>query len=90
MHPPNNGSTGRSQGVRTKTVAVEPDDQWAHMWRVHRPGGWVSDMTNLSRANDAAVAFLETWERRHRRAAEPLASPPVRFSGLAVSQGPRP
>ena len=36
-------------------TSIEPDPVWAGMWRVHR-GDQLSDMTNLTRARDAARA----------------------------------
>jgi hypothetical protein len=36
---------------------VVPDVRHAGMWRMKRPDGRVSDMVNLSRASDAAVAL---------------------------------
>jgi hypothetical protein len=44
------------KGRRRPVAGIEPDAQWAGMWRVRRPGGSLSDMVNLSRARDAAVA----------------------------------
>lgn len=35
-------------------VTIKPDAKWPNMWRVHLPNGQVSDMTNLTRAKDAA------------------------------------
>jgi hypothetical protein len=35
-------------------VTIKPDVKWPNMWRVHLPNGQVSDMTNLTRARDAA------------------------------------
>jgi hypothetical protein len=38
---------------------VIPDKAWPGMWRVKTADGWLSDMANLSRAKDAAVAIAE-------------------------------
>lgn len=38
-------------------VTIKPDAKWPKMWRLHFRDGQVSDMTNLSRANDAARSF---------------------------------
>jgi hypothetical protein len=35
-------------------ATIKPDAKWPSMWRVHLPNGQVSDMTNLTRARDAA------------------------------------
>jgi hypothetical protein len=43
--------------ARSPLVVVVPDDQWPGMYRLAWPDGRrLSDMTNLSRAKDAAVA----------------------------------
>jgi hypothetical protein len=34
-------------------VTIKPDKKWSNMWRVHLPNGYVSDITNLTRAKDA-------------------------------------
>jgi hypothetical protein len=38
-------------------VTIKPDPTWPNMWRVHLPTGQVTDMTNLTRAKDAARSF---------------------------------
>ena len=38
-------------------ATVEEDASWPGMWRV-RLGGKLSDMTNLSRAKDAAISLV--------------------------------
>jgi hypothetical protein len=43
-------------GVRVMAT-IEPDANWPGMWRV-RFGGMLSDMTNLSRAKDAAITIV--------------------------------
>jgi hypothetical protein len=51
-----------------RRVAVEPDSKWPGMWRVRR-GGSISDLVNLSRAKDAAIAIarsdLNALDTRH-------------------------
>ena len=49
---------------------VVPDSTCPGMYRVRWPDGVISDMTNLSRANDAVACFVENTERRKRGAAE--------------------
>ena len=39
--------------TRTKTARLIPDAVYPNMWRVRWPDGRLSDMTNLTRANDA-------------------------------------
>jgi len=38
-------------------ATVEPDAQWARMWRVRFHDGHLTDMVNLTRAKDAAVSL---------------------------------
>jgi hypothetical protein len=38
---------------------IAPDANWPGMWRVRWPDGSLSDMVNLSRAKDAAIAIAE-------------------------------
>jgi hypothetical protein len=45
--------------ARTPLAVVVPDPKWPGMWRVRWPDGTFSDITNLSRAKDAAAAILE-------------------------------
>ena len=47
-------------GSGTRSLAtVIPDAQWPGMWRIAWPDGRISDMANLSRAKDAAMAIAE-------------------------------
>jgi hypothetical protein len=60
-------------GGKVTGVSVEPDAAWPNMWRV-RMGDRRSDMVNLTRAKDAAIAWarprglgsreIATWQRR--------------------------
>ena len=60
---------------RGKPLAtVEPDTQYAGMWRIHMPDGWVSDMANLSRAKEAAIRSVLFVLNRKETATE---APPV-------------
>ena len=45
------------QGKRPMPIEVLPEDQWPGMCRVHYQGK-ISDMVNLTRAKDAAVAMV--------------------------------
>ena len=56
---------------------VISDANWPGMYRVRWPDGNLSDMVNLSRANDAVACFMETAERRKRGAAEARRRPPM-------------
>ena len=61
---------------------VISDANYPGMYRVRWSDGTLSDMVNLSRANDGVACFVETAERRKRGAAEAYRSPVVR-SGAA-------
>jgi hypothetical protein len=41
-------------------ATVEPDSQWAGMYRVRFRDGHLTDMVNLSRAKDAAITLALT------------------------------
>jgi hypothetical protein len=62
--------------ARNPLAEIVPDSHWPGMWRVRWPDGAVSDMTNVSRAKDAAVAIAERGpparnrRRLHFRAVE--------------------
>jgi hypothetical protein len=43
--------------------SIKPDAKWQSMWRVHLPNGQVSDMTNLTRARDAARSLMRPISR---------------------------
>jgi len=43
-------------GNKLTGFAVVRDDKYPSMWRVRSPDGSLSDMVNLSRAKDAALA----------------------------------
>jgi hypothetical protein len=51
-----------------KLATVQPDAEWLGMWRVRMADGHLSDMTNLSRAKDAAT-LLALGALTHKRAA---------------------
>ena len=60
-----------------KKAYTVPDDTYPNMYRVRWPDGSLSDMVNLSRANDAAARFNETMRRNgagEARAAPPMSS----------------
>lgn len=63
---------------------MKPDGHYPAMWRIHWPDGEVSDMVNLTRANDAVRVWLETQGRQKRREAALM-----RFAGDPVSDSPR-
>jgi hypothetical protein len=42
---------------RRVIATVVPDRHWPEMWRVQLPGSHLSDMVNLTRAKDAAIAL---------------------------------
>jgi hypothetical protein len=45
---------------------IIPDDRWPGMWRIHWPDDRISDMANLTRAKDAAIAACERGPPRLR------------------------
>jgi len=58
-------------GNKFTGIVVRPDDKWPSMWRVHWPDRSPSDMVNLARAKDAALARVRLggeevprWRRR--------------------------
>src|SRR5262245_27168361 len=67
-------------GGRFTGITVEPDGQWPGMWRVHK-GDHISDMVNLTRAKDAAIAWARPrglggnedvrWDRRETASESP-------------------
>jgi len=79
------GFTLHYAGTSTVLATVIPDDTWAGMYRVHWPGGTISDMCNLSRARDAAftaAARGRDWQRlkwQKSPIGQAHRSPPVRF-----------
>ena len=52
---------------RTPLVGIVPDNTYPSMWRVIWPGG-VSDIVNLARAKDAALAICERGPPLRNRA----------------------
>src|SRR5262249_10006545 len=42
---------------RNPLLTVEPDSEYASMYRIRFPDGGLSDMANLTRAKDAAIAL---------------------------------
>jgi hypothetical protein len=75
-------------------VSVEPDATWSNMWRV-RMGGRLSDMGNLTRARDAAIAWarsrglgkgeIAAW---HTRETAPERSPMRSLTSTLTDQHP--
>jgi hypothetical protein len=53
--------------LRKPLASVKPDDRYPTMWRIHWPDGSVSDMVNLARAKDAAMAIAERGPPRLER-----------------------
>ncbi len=42
---------------RRALVRVVPDDHWPNMWRVRLRDGRLSDLSNITRAKDAAISI---------------------------------
>jgi hypothetical protein len=60
-------------GRKFTGIRVVSDEKWPLMWRIHWADGEVSDMVNLTRAKDAAVArahigggAVAQWKCRRR------------------------
>ena len=68
---------------RVKLAEIKPDDLWPGMWRVVSPFG-VSDLTNLSRARDAALALSLAILNKKQAEETALEAPPVRLIALVV------
>jgi len=45
----------KRMGSRRILSQIEPDVVYPKMWRIKRPDGSLSDMVNLTRAQDAAI-----------------------------------
>jgi hypothetical protein len=45
-------------GTRNTGCKIIPDATWPMMFRVEYPPGTISDMTNLTRAKDAAISIV--------------------------------
>jgi hypothetical protein len=45
------------QGSTKPVIAIEADGRYPGMWRVRRPNGRLGDMTNKTRAKDAAASI---------------------------------
>ena len=45
-------------GSKRTGYAIVRDDRWPQMWRIRSPDGELSDMVNLTRAKDAALAAV--------------------------------
>jgi hypothetical protein len=48
-------------------LAVVPDDTYLGMWRVRLPDGRLSNLTNISRAKDAAVSIALAILNHHQK-----------------------
>jgi hypothetical protein len=62
--------------------AIEPDSEWPGMWRARLPDGHLSDMTNRTRAKDAAqllaLATLNSAEGKQHDTGAPRGFTPPR------------
>jgi hypothetical protein len=61
-----------------KRARIVTDETYPEMHRVRWPDGQLSDMANLSRANDTAARFNETLDREYRGRQKPVEAPYVR------------
>src|SRR5262249_43410067 len=62
-------------------ATVEDDAEWAGMYRVRLPGGYLTDMVNLTRAKDAAIGLVLAKLNSQETVAE---APPMRSFGEAA------
>jgi hypothetical protein len=46
-------------GTRSSNYSIVPDEYYPQIWRVRRPNGSLSDMSNRTRAKDAAMTMLD-------------------------------
>jgi hypothetical protein len=78
-------------------ATIIPDDRWPGMWRISWPDGRLSDMANLSRVKDAAIALCERgpptrdsrrfdWGKDRRETG--LAASPIRQNSSTLSRWP--
>lgn len=65
--------------MTVRKARVVSDEIYPGMYRVRWPDGKLSDMANLSRANDAAARFNESMERELRGRQKPSEAPYVRL-----------
>jgi hypothetical protein len=68
-----------------KKARIIRDAAYSDMHRVRWPDGSLSDMANLSRANDAAARFNETIERELRGRRKPSEALYVRLKAERVA-----
>jgi hypothetical protein len=69
-------------GNKFTVITVRQDAQWPTMWRIHGPDRKPSDIVNLARAKDAAIAWARPrglgsteapiWKRREMRTGNDL------------------
>jgi hypothetical protein len=83
--------------ARRPLVLIVPDPVYPGMWRLAWPDGRVSDMANLSRIKDAAIAICErgppqrnrrcfNWKKDRSKTA--IGSPPIRQNGPGLHREP--
>ena len=54
------------RGSKELLTRIVPDSQYPNMWRIELDEGKLSDMVNLTRARDAAIAVaLKAFNRKH-------------------------
>jgi hypothetical protein len=61
-------------------AAVEPDAKWPAMYRARLPNGHLTDMVNLTRAKDAAIALACTELNKSSRDISRVGASPVSHS----------
>jgi hypothetical protein len=77
-------------GSRTILARIVADRVYPSMWRVKTPSGKLSDMTNLTRAKDAAMtmtlAILNREQKAQETASEAPPTAPNDFEALSDLQ----
>jgi hypothetical protein len=74
-------------GLRTILARIVPDGVYPGMWRAKMPLGKLSDMTNLTRAKDAAMSIALSILNREQKAQETVSeAPPTAPNGFEADQ----
>jgi hypothetical protein len=66
---------------------VKPDERYFWMFRIYRPGHPPSDIVNLSRAKDAAVALVDRDLDRRDCSSKPARTRQNEMSALPLPEG---
>ena len=79
------------QGSKVPVLSVVPDQTYPGMWRIQSKDGKLSDMTNLSRARDAATSMAMAEYDRQTRVERPAEARGSRLPEVPASHpAPKP